>query len=125
MPQINTITLNDSSAAPFDWDPLKIDGNLASWHETARFSGIAVGESLMTVSVQRAAPGGKVNKVRAKLVVPYLDADNALKYSLSADMTFLFPVGCSLIERQDTVAFAKNLLDSSVGTAAGDLANYY
>lgn len=126
MPQIGTISLNDSTASPFTYDPLKIDGNIASFHETDRFSGVAVGESLMTISVQRAANGGKVNKVRIKLIVPYLDGTNVLKYSLTSDHTFLFPVGCSQLERTDILAFAKNsLANTDVIDAVTTVANFW
>lgn len=118
MSAIANVVLTDATpVTPVDytWVPSKIEGNLATWRESARFNGVVDGESVLTLSVVRPTGGSKVTKVRAKLVIPYLDSTtNAVKYSMTADLTFLVPNGSTAQDRLDLSAFIGDMMTSSV-----------
>lgn len=129
MPNRGTVTILDGKATPVShqFSPATYVGNLSTNED--RLSGITAGFGLLKMSLTRASKGGTVNRVRLRLEMPTLETNATtgspagfvppptLAYTLVADITFLLPTRCSLDERKDLLALAKNLLAHATPTA--------
>lgn len=121
MPAFAPIIINDGAATPVahTFNPVQINGNVAMFADRA--TGITVGFPLLTTSLSRPSKTSKLTKVRFKLVMPILETlgNNTVTgivpsptkaYDVTFDCSFLLPERCSLADRNNILAYAKNLL---------------
>lgn len=131
MGAIANVTINNGEATPvaktFNVDG--ITGAIASFSD--RSGGISLGYPNITMSVRQPVKTAKTrnNKVAFKVTVPVLEVTSpstatgiqpapTLAYDLVFNGEFILPERCSLAERKNILAFAKNLLSHTMAQAA-------
>jgi len=101
---------------------------IAKWVD--RSGGIPIGYPTLTLSLRNPTKDSRVTRVTAKLVIPTLEQTSASTmtgiqpaptkaYDLTANMEFLLPDRCSLVEREDFLSKVRSLL-AAVITASDD-----
>lgn len=137
MPAISTLTLNDGQATPVahSFAPKSVTGNIATYVD--RSATAAIGFNVVTISVTSPAKGSKNYRVRIKVVAPVLEVVNASTYSgispaptkaydLIFDCEFVIPERSTLLDRQNILAYARNILvQVGVGTIVTNLENVW
>lgn len=107
------------------FDPVNIIADVAQWAD--RSGGIALGYPVVTLAVRPPVSGNRTrnNKVTFKIVTPVLEVTSpstatgiqpapTKAYDLVFDGSFILPERCSLAERKNILAFAKNALSHAV-----------
>lgn len=123
MAAIAAVVLANGEATPVNktFDPVNIIGDVAKWAD--RSSGVALGYPTITSTVRPPVSGAQSrnNKVTVRIVTPVLEVTSpstatgiqpapTKAYDLTCEMSFILPERCSLAERKNILAFAKNLL---------------
>lgn len=131
MTAIAAITLNNGEATPVakTFNPVNIINDVAQWAD--RSGGIALGYPVVTMSVRPPVSGAKSrnNRVTVKIATPVLEVTSpstatgiqpapTKAYDLVFEGSFILPERCSLAERKNILAFAKNALSHSVVQSA-------
>lgn len=130
MAQIAPITLADGQATPVNrtFSPVGKDSNgVAKWVD--RSGGIAIGYPIITMQVREPSKSSRFYKVTRRVTLPVLEATSpstmtgiqpapTKAYDLVVDTTYVLPERCTLAQRQDLLAFAKNFDANAVFTAA-------
>lgn len=128
MPTFTAITINDGASTPVAhvFSPKVLIGTEASYVDRA--SGITLGYPTVTVNSMPPTRTSRLSKVRMKVVLPVMEVVNASTYNgitpaptkaydLTFDAMFFLPERCTLGQRKDILALAKNLLANSLTTA--------
>jgi hypothetical protein len=123
MAAIAPVVLANGAASPVNktFDPVNIINDVANFAD--RSSGISLGYPSISLSVRPPVSGAKTrnNKVTFKVITPILEVTSpstatgiqpapTKAYDLVFDGSFILPERCSLAERKDILAFAKNAL---------------
>lgn len=148
MPALATIIINDGKATPVahTFSPSGPDKNGANYLYD-RVGGVAIGFPELSISLKEppltrgpgASSDAKTRNYRAlvKIAMPVLESTSAatgtgiapaptVAYSLIANLEFLLPERCTLADRKDIIAFAKNALaHATVNTVLQDLENLF
>lgn len=127
MPAITTLAINDGQGVPVshNFAPKSVVGNLATYVD--RSPTAAVGFNVLTVSVTSPTKNSKNYRIRMKLVTPVLEVVNASTYSgitpaptkaydIIFDSEFTLPERCTLLDRQNALAYVKNLFATTFAT---------
>lgn len=129
MSLITTLVLKDGKATPVDHTfapqtPQSSPTSPAVWYESN--SGSPLGYYQVTASVKFVQNG--ISKVRFKISLPVLATPTAgccvdtttpvVSYTQIADLAFSIPTNATLDNRKDLLAFAKNLLSTTMATEA-------
>lgn len=126
MPQLATITVNDSSAVAHSFTPDGITNNLAALSEK---TGVPVGNPSMAVSLRGPVKGSTVYKIRITIVVPQtatVDGVDKVTHSAQAHVDLLVSDVSSETEREDLVAFVINALGhADINSVITDLSPMY
>lgn len=127
MAAIAAVVLANGENTPVNktFDPVNIIADVAQWAD--RSGGIALGYPVVTLAVRPPVPGNRTrnNKVTFKIVTPVLEVTSpstatgiqpapTKAYDLVFDGSFILPERCSLAERKNILAFAKNALSHAV-----------
>lgn len=138
MPAIAAITVNNGATTPVakTFGPVNVDATgLASFAD--RTGGIALGYPMVTASLRSPTKGSRNYKAVVKVVTPVLEVTSpststgiqpapTKAYDVTSIHEFIFPERCSLAERNDILAFAKNVLaNSQIETMLKNLENIY
>lgn len=136
MPAIGNLVLNNGEATPVakTFTPEQIDSKgVARYADNS--GGISIGAPTIAISNRKQANGG--HRVRLDIAYPVLEAaagTNAagftpadqVAYTCRSNHEFILPARCSKSDREDVIAFAKNLLSDAVAEAlVEDLENVY
>lgn len=131
MSAIATMTLNDGKATPVahTFAPVNVDAaGVAKWAD--RSGGIALGYPVVTQMLKPPATNGARNyKLTAKIVLPTLELTSpstatgiqpapTKAYDLMFNCELVLPERCTLAERKDLAAYAKNFFASAGFVAA-------
>jgi hypothetical protein len=131
MTAIAALTLADGQATPVNhtFAPVNIDVNgVARWAD--RSSGIALGFPVISSSLRVPSKGSRNYKLTMKVALPVLEQTSASTatgiqpaptkaYDLLFNCEFVLPERSTLAQRNDILAYAKNLLaNAGVVTAA-------
>lgn len=129
MPAISAVTLADGQATPANHSfevgsSQQSDSLPASWYD--RSGGTFSSFKSITALVKR-NPRTQSTKVSMRITDPMLDATSGvLKHKTLATVEFVLPDSATVQNRQDILAYAKNLLaDASVGSMVTDLTPMY
>lgn len=128
MPAFTALTINDGLATPVahTFAQKTLIGTEATYVD--RISGITVGYPSIVVNSMPPTKTSRLAKVRMKVVMPVLEVVNASTYNgitpaptkaydLTFDAMFFLPERCTLAQRKDILAFAKNLLANALTTS--------
>lgn len=128
MPAFTALTINDGLATPVahTFAQKTLIGTEATYVD--RSSGITVGYPTVVVNSMPPTKTSRLSKVRMKVVLPVLEVVNASTYNgitpaptkaydLTFDAMFFLPERCTLAQRKDILAYAKNLLANALTTA--------
>lgn len=130
MSAIAALTIADGQATPVNhtFNPVTIDANgVAKWAD--RSGGIALGYPTVTMSVRQPTKGSRATKVSLKVWTPILEVTSpstmtgiqpapTKAYDLLATIDLVLPERSTLAQRNDILAYVKNLMANSVVTAA-------
>lgn len=127
MPVFAALILNDGQATPVahTFAQKTLIGTEATYVD--RVSGITVGYPTLTVNSMPPTKTSRLAKVRVKMVLPVLEVVNASTYNgitpaptkaydLTFDGMFFLPERCTLAQRKDILAYAKNILSNALLT---------
>lgn len=133
MPAIAAIVLKDGQATPVDhtFSPVRVDATSVAKYAD-RSGGIAIGYPILTMQVRDPVGNNsksRVYKVTLKVWAPVLEATAPstatgiqpapmVAYTQSCTVEFLLPERSTRLNRQDILAYAKNLLAHPVVAAA-------
>lgn len=128
MPAFTALTINDGLATPVahTFAQKTLIGTEATYVD--RSSGITVGYPTVVVNSMPPTKTSRLSKVRIKVVLPVLEVVNASTYNgitpaptkaydLTFDAMFFLPERCTLAQRKDILAYAKNLLANALTTS--------
>jgi len=128
MPTFTTVSLNDGLATPVAhaFAPQEQIAGVSVFKD--RVSGVSVGYPTLSLSIARPSKTSRLTKVRAKIVVPVLEATVASTasglipgptkaYDCAVDINFLLPERCTTQDRTDLLAYAQNLLAHAIMTS--------
>lgn len=128
MPAFLALTINDGQAAPVahTFSQKTLIGTEASYSD--RVGGITVGYPTILANSMPPTKTSRLAKVRVKVVLPVMEVVNASTYNgitpaptkafdLTFDGIFFLPERCTLAQRKDILAYAKNLLSNALLTA--------
>lgn len=128
MPAFSALTINDGAATPVShtFGQRTLIGTEASFVD--RSGGITLGYPLVIVNSMPPTRTSRLSKVRVKVVLPVMETVNASTYNgitpaptkaydLTFDGMFFLPERCTLAQRKDILAYAKNLLSNALTTA--------
>jgi hypothetical protein len=123
------VTLADGQATPVNhiFGPQGTKDGIATYYD--RSGGIAIGYPRVTFKLDEATASRPNNKLTLRVVRPVLEVTApstatgiqpapTLAYNLVADVTFVLPQRSTLAERNDILAYAKNLLANGIVTSA-------
>lgn len=130
MTAIAALTLADGQTTPVNhtFNPVNIDqSGVARWAD--RSGGIAIGYPVITFAMRAPTKTSRNYKATAKVVTPVLEQTSASTatgiqpaptkaYDLIFTCEFVLPERSTLAQRNDALAYAKNLLQNGVLTAA-------
>lgn len=129
MSQMANLTLADGQATPVNhtFGPQGFQDAIATWLD--RSGGIAVGYPKVTFRLDEANANKANNKLTVRVVRPVLEATSpststgiqpapTLAYNLVFEANFVLPQRSALAERNDILAYAKNLLANAIVTNA-------
>jgi hypothetical protein len=131
MAAIAQVVLANGEATPVNknFDPVNIINDVSSWAD--RSGGSALGYPVISLSVRPPVSGAKTrnNKVTFKVITPVLEVTSpstatgiqpapTKAYDLVFDGSFILPERCSLAERKNILAFAKNAFSHAILTNA-------
>jgi hypothetical protein len=125
MPAIAAIVIKDGAATPADktFGPVNVNADgIASYAD--RTGGIALGYPMISASVRQPTKGSRNFKVVIKVVTPVLEVTSpststgiqpapTKAYDLTSLHEFILPERSTLAQRNDILAFAKNLLSNA------------
>lgn len=135
MTAIAALLLANGETTPVSktYDPVNIKNDVAQWAD--RSSGIAIGFPVVTFSMRQPTnPKGARNyRMVTKVVIPVLEQTSpstatgiqpapTKAYDLIANIEMVLPERSTPAQRKDLAAFSRNLLASTVITAA--IANF-
>lgn len=136
MPAIQPLTLVDNSpAGSAVFDPFSTSNDSAVWRNTS--GGVPIGYSTVSITKKEPQNANGVFRVRLTVNVPTLESvlgatasgfapAPTLAYSEKANIEFLLPARCSLIERQKLLTLVQSALaDAQITNAISDLAVPY
>lgn len=128
MPAFTALTINDGLAVPVahTFAQKTLIGTEATYVD--RVGGITVGYPAVVVNSMPPTKTSRLSKVRLKVVMPVLEVVNASTYNgitpaptkaydLTFDAMFFLPERCTIAQRKDILAFAKNLLANALVTS--------
>lgn len=128
MPAFTALTINDGLATPVahTFAQKTLIGTEATYVD--RSGGITVGYPTVVVNSMPPTKTSRLSKVRMKVVLPVLEVVNASTYNgitpaptkaydLTFDAMFFLPERCTLAQRKDILAYAKNLLANALTTS--------
>ncbi len=129
MTAIAALTLADGQATPVNhtFAPVNIDqAGIAKWAD--RVGGIAIGYPTITYSLRQPNKGSRSYKLTAKVVVPVLEQTSpstatgiqpapVKAYDLLANVDFVLPERSTLSQRNDLLAYVKNVLGNAIITS--------
>lgn len=128
MPAFTALTIYDGLATPVahTFAQKTLIGTEATYVD--RIGGITVGYPTLTVNSMPPTKTSRLAKVRVKMVMPVLEVVNASTYNgitpaptkaydLTFDGMFFLPERCTLAQRKDILAFAKNVLSNALLTS--------
>lgn len=128
MPAFTALTINDGLATPVahTFAQKTLIGTEATYVD--RVGGITVGFPTVIVNSMPPTKTSRLSKVRMKVVLPVLEVVNASTYNgitpaptkaydLTFDAMFFLPERCTLAQRKDILAYAKNLLANALTTS--------
>lgn len=128
MPAFSAIILNDGLATPVahTFAQKTLIGTEATYVD--RSSGITIGYPTVIANSMPPTRTSRLSKVRLKVVLPVMEVVNASTYNgitpaptkaydLTFDGMFFLPERCTLAQRKDILAYAKNLLSNALTTA--------
>lgn len=128
MPAFTALTINDGLATPVahTFAQKTLIGTEATYVDRA--SGITVGYPTVVVNSMPPTKTSRLSKVRIKVVLPVLEVVNASTYNgitpaptkaydLTFDAMFFLPERCTLAQRKDILAYAKNLMANALTTS--------
>jgi len=146
MPALANIVINDGAATPVahTFNPNGKDGNGVNYFYD-RALGVAVGFPRISIDMKTPSVAGprtassvdRVYRVKAKVVVPVLESTSAATgtgitpaptkaYDVTANIEFVIPERAALADRENILAYAKNLLaDSFMTSLVEDLEALY
>lgn len=129
MAALANLTLADGQATPVThtFGPQGIENGIATWLD--RSGGIAVGYPRVTFRLDEAGPSKANNKLTVRVVRPVLEVTSpststgiqpapTLAYNLVSEASFVLPQRSALAERNDILAYTKNLLANALVTNA-------
>jgi hypothetical protein len=130
MTAIAALTLADGQATPVNhtFNPVNIDqAGIAKWAD--RSGGIALGYPVVSFSLRAPSKTSRNYKVTAKVVTPVLEVTSpststgiqpapTKAYDLICNIDMTLPERSTLAQRNDLLAYAKNVLANAVLTAA-------
>jgi len=122
MTAIAALTLADGQATPVNhtFSPVNIDaGGVARWAD--RSSGIAIGFPVISQSLRNPTKGSRNYRMTAKVQLPVLEVTSpgtatgiqpapTKAYDLLATIELVLPERSTLAQRNDLLAYVKNLL---------------
>lgn len=128
MPAFTAITINDGLATPVahTFSQKTLIGTEATYVD--RSSGITVGYPTVIANSMPPTKTSRLSKVRLKVVLPVMEVVTASTYNgitpaptkaydLTFDAMFFLPERCTLAQRKDILAYAKNLLANALTTS--------
>lgn len=129
MAAIAPIVLPDGLSTPVNhtFSPVNIIDDVARWAD--RSSGISVGFPTLTHSLRSPTKGSRAYKLATKVVLPVLEVTSpstgtgiqpapTKAYDLIATIEIIMPERSTKQQRQDILAYSKNLLSHAVVKAA-------
>ena len=130
MTAIAALTLADGQTTPANhtFNPVNIDqAGVAKWAD--RSGGIALGFPVVTFSMRNPSKTSRNYKVMGKVVVPVLEVTSpstasgiqpapTLAYNLTFNFDMVLPERSTLAQRNDLLAYSKNVLSHAVISAA-------
>lgn len=130
MSAIAALTIADGQATPVNhtFSPVNIDANgVAKWAD--RVGGIALGYPLITMLVRQPTKGSRAVKVSLKVVTPILEVTSpststgiqpapTKAYDLLATLEMVMPERSTLAQRNDILAYVKNVMANAILTNA-------
>jgi hypothetical protein len=115
MSAIAPVVLIDSLAANRTYVPAGVNANgVAKYVDRLTNGDVMAGASVLTLSVALPTKTSKTTKVRARLVLPELDAFNEVDYTNSLDVTFTMAEKCLHIDREHLLALTVDLLNKAL-----------
>lgn len=128
MPAFTALTINDGQTTPVvhTFAQKTLIGTEATFVD--RSGGITVGYPTVVVNSMPPTKTSRLSKVRMKVVLPVLEVVNASTYNgitpaptkaydLTFDAMFFLPERCTLAQRKDILAYAKNGLSNALLTS--------
>lgn len=119
MPQLNSVVLKDNAAVDHTFIPRGINGGVAT---LASGTGVPIGNLSITASHSRTQQGRE--KVVFKITLPVVQnvvvagvTKPTVVRAAYCDIAFSFDSTSETAERADAIAYAKNLLASTLGIA--------
>lgn len=110
------LVLNDNAAVATTFGPAGIDSSgVAKWMGN---QAVFDGKKTVTMSVTHPKSTGSVVRIKQKVTIPILDAQNAKVGESSVNVEFVISKLASNTDRLDLRAFGQNLLANAVTTAA-------
>lgn len=137
MSAIAQIAVADGASTPVtrNFDPLRIDGNVAHWED--RVGGIPVGYGRLALSVIPPSKQSRIYKVRLRMGLPVMEVQLSGTYNglvpvpskafeNGVDMTFFCPERAVESQRKDLRVLTMHLLENAIVVQALEkLANVY
>lgn len=136
MGNVTTLALDDGQATPVshNFEPTQVGKDLTMYHD--KVSGVMAGYSSISLGNRMPNQQNGNYKVTIRVRIPVLETaataasgftpGPTVAYTLSGNMDFVIPSRATEAERDDLLAFAKNLLaDSVVDSAVVDFDNPY
>lgn len=131
MPAIAALTIADGQATPVNhtFSPVNIDSSgIAKWAD--RSGGIALGYPVVTFSQRPPVRGSRNYKMIVKVSLPVLEQTSAstatgiqpaptLSYALSGTMELVMPERSTLAQRNDLLAYVRNMMANATVVTAG------
>lgn len=124
MPAFSPLTINDGQATPIahTFAQKTLIGTEATFVD--RVSGITVAYPQITVNSMPPTKTSKLTKIRMKIAMPVMEVVTASTYNgitpaptkaydLTFDCMFFLPERCTLAQRKDILAYARNLLSNA------------
>lgn len=122
MGAIATLSLNDSVPGAHSFDPTRAGEVLAVYHD--KVDGVMAGYPSITLGNRTPNQANGNYKVTVRIRIPVLETaataasgftpGPTVAYTLSANMDFVIPSRATELERDDLLAYSKNLLAHAV-----------
>lgn len=119
MPAIGTVAINDGASTPVshNFDPVTSTGLESRFAD--RSTGVPAGFKLLNMSQKDPANGARNYRMKFEIVLPTVEVDpvtgqNKVTRTARFNGEFVLPESSVLQERKDILAYAKNLLATTL-----------